>query len=373
MSPDPLALFVGAWLPYSETFVYDQVRQQQRFSAQVFARGCRAGAEQRFPYPRVTSLGNLESAAFFFLGRSATFTAAMRELRPRVVHAHFGLNGALARPLAEQVGAPLVVSFHGHDVPGLLQQNRFRPRYYRYQRTANAMFDYAALLLCASRELAEMLVRQRPRIESKVRIHELGIDLERFPVAARDDSPLRVLMVGRMVEKKGMAYGMQAFARLRRDFPEATLAIVGDGPLRPALVRLSRELGLQDAVTFCGALAHEAVRREMARASVLLAPSVVARDGDRESGMLVVKEAGASGLPVVASQHGGIPEIVVDGETGWLVPERDVDALAQNLLMLAADPGLRARAGEAARARMAERYDTVKQNRTLEALLASTL
>jgi len=366
-----LALFVGSWLPLSETFIYGQLRAQRRFRAHVFARRIDRTAAH-FPYPHVTALGAVAGARYFFTGRSSTIASQFARLRPRLAHAHFGLNGVLALPFARAHGVPLVVSFHGHDVPGLLAR---RPslRYARYRRLAAQLFEYASVLLCASGELAELLTQRAGAPAHKVEVHRLGVELADFPEVARDPDTLRVLMIGRLVEKKGMRYGIAAFAKLLARHPGARLVIVGDGPLRAALARCAQQLGIAHAVSFLGAVPAERVRAELAAASILLAPSVVARDGDRESGMIVVKEAAAARLPVVASRHGGIPEIIEHGHSGFLAAERDVETLARHLLELAADRSLRLEIGLLARAKIEREYDGRSQNELLERRLLRCL
>jgi len=174
-----------------------------------------------------------------------------------------------------------------------------------------------------------------------------------------------VVMVGRFVPKKGLVYGVRAFAECRRRRPRGRLIIVGDGERRAELEAAVREEGLAGHVTFAGALPHAEVAALLARADVLVAPSVTTANGDRESGIMVVKEASASGAVPLGTWHGGIPEIVEDGRTGFLVPERNVAALAGRLDELLADPALRRRMAEAARKKMAAEYD----NRTRVAAL----
>jgi glycosyltransferase involved in cell wall biosynthesis len=371
-SPVPSALFIGQWLPYSETFVHDQLCHQRRFHAHVFARGRAAGAA-RLAYPDVTALSEAESALLYWTGFAPRFTRELRAQRPRLIHAHFGTNGVLATPFARALGVPLVVSFHGHDVAGLFPQNRWTLRYARYQRHAAEMFEHASLLVCASSELADLLVSRAGAPAAKVVVHRLGIDLSRWDANVPRPGPLRVLMVGRLVEKKGMSHGLLAFSKLRRTVSDATLQIIGDGPLRAQLQRQAARLGMQACVELSGALPPDAVVAAMHRAHILMAPSVVARDGDRESGVLVLKEAAAAGLPTLGTLHGGIPEIIDDEVTGLLVPERDDAALSAALLRLAGDAGLRAQLGAAARRKMEQHYDTVRQHERLEELLASAL
>ena len=152
-------------------------------------------------------------------------------------------------------------------------------------------------------------------------------------------------------------YGIRAFAEARRARGRGRLVIVGDGPLQPQLAAAVREADAADHVTFAGALPHAEVAALLATADVLMAPSVTTANGDRESGTMVVKEASASGAVPLCTWHGGLPEIVDDGRTGYLVPERDVAALARRLEQLLADPALRRRFAEAGRAKMLAEYD----------------
>jgi glycosyltransferase involved in cell wall biosynthesis len=305
-----------------------------------------------------------------YLGLAPTIERMLRQHRVRGVFAHFGLNGAFALPFARRLGLPLTVLFHGHDVGGLLPVNRRSIRYFRYQRLAPELFAYASALLCASSELAgQLLAAGAP--ERKVGVHRLGIDLDRFvwtPPEAKPKEPL-VLMVGRLVEKKGMFDGIAAFARAKARFPGARLHIVGDGPLRSALESEARRAQLTASISFLGALSSAEVQRQMQAAHVILAPSFTTARGDRESGVIVLKEAAASGLPAIGTRHGGIPEIIDHESTGLLVPERSVDELSAALCRLLDDPQLRERMGRAARDKMVRCYDNRRQVAALEETL----
>jgi glycosyltransferase involved in cell wall biosynthesis len=217
--------------------------------------------------------------------------------------------------------------------------------------------------LAASDELAELIERVgAPR--DRVHVWRLGVEL---PSLDDDQQPAdEVLMVGRFVEKKGFEYGLRAFAAVSAGFSNLRLAIVGDGPLGSRLRELARSLGIDERVEFAGVLPHAEVLERVSRCRILLAPSVTAASGDRESGLIVVKEAAARGVPAVASRHGGIPEIIVDGATGFLVEERDVDTLADRLRRLLGSSALRDRFGLAARRRMEAEYEIGARVRELE-------
>lgn len=369
--PPPLAmaLCVGSWLPYSETFIYDQLQYQRRTRARVIALSAtrHAGA---FPHSDLVVLSPWQAFAYRHLGSTGRVERALVEGGARLIHAHFGLNGAFALPAAERLDLPLAVTFHGHDVGGLLPVNRRTARYWRYQRLAPRLFEYARRLICASTELAEFLLEQGAPAD-RVIVHHLGVDTRRFqpPLSPAREGAKRVLMVGRLVEKKGTVFGLQAFARTAQRHRDCELRIAGEGPLGALLLREVARLGIGSKVRFLGALSSARILAEMQSASVLLMPSVTTRRGDRESGVIVLKEAGATALPCVATHHGGIPEIIDDGSTGLLVGERDVAALSDALTALLDDEAKRARMGRAARERICKLYDSERQNERLESLL----
>lgn len=367
--PVEIAVFVGSWLPYSETFVYDQLRFQRRTHAHVFARG-RTPHASAFPYAPCTVLGPAARLGYLAGGIAPSLDRALAQSGARLAFAHFGVNGAYALPFVRRAGIPLAVMFHGHDVGGLMPQNRWTIRYARYQWLRDALFDYASLLFCASTELAEQLERLGAPVD-KLRVHRLGIDLERFTPGTPDDkSPApHVLMIGRLVEKKGMVYGIRAFARLRATLPDAKLDIIGTGPLREALAREVTDAGLDAHVRFLGALSHADVGALMHRAHLVMTPSVTTASGDRESGVIVLKEAAATGLPTIGTRHGGIPEIIEHERTRLLVEERDEAQLADALARILSRPDLQRAMGEAARAKMEREYDQRRQVAALEAAL----
>ena len=199
--------------------------------------------------------------------------------------------------------------------------------------------------------------------ERLIRVVPCGIEPGDFPPGTPE--PGRVLALGRLVEKKAPHLTIRAFALAAKDHPQAHLDIVGDGPLRGAVEAAAAEAGLGDRVTLHGALPHEACRALMRRAQIFAQHSVTAANGDTEGAPVAVAEAMATALPVVATRHSGIPEQVLDGETGILVAEGDVAGMGAAIARLLADPGLAARMGAAGRARALERLD---QSRLLDEL-----
>jgi colanic acid/amylovoran biosynthesis glycosyltransferase len=357
-SPPRLALFCTNFLLDSQVFIYEQLRQYRRWEADVFA--WRRFNPERFAFPRV----HRAEPSYVLRGMSRRFTRAFAERRYSLVHAHFGPAGAYARRYARSAGLPLLVTFHGYDVPLLSSARRFLPVNLPYALGGPGMLRDLRLGICASSELMNMLVELGIH-PSRLRVHRLGIDLDRFAFDPSRDRR-EVLMVGRLVEKKGFEFGLRAFAHALGRGVEARLTIVGDGERRPLLERVARELGVAARVSFVGSQTNEAVARHMARASVLLAPSVVARDGNRESGLIVVKEASAAGAVPIATRHGGIPDSVDDGLTGYLVEERDAAGMGERLARVLRDEALRAGLAAAGRAKMEREFDNEKLVAVLE-------
>ncbi|HEX6243539.1 MAG TPA: glycosyltransferase [Polyangiales bacterium] len=353
------AVFSSDFLDYSQTFVHQEVTHHTRYQVEVFCR--KRLYPERFAFEPVHVGGT-----FYALTRhSSAFHRTLSSGRFDLIHGHFGTGSCYALPYVARTGLPLVVTFHGYDVPLLRSSARYWPQNWPYALLSGQLLRRLTLGLCASQELLEMLSSFGvPR--ERLRLYHLGIDLSAFTRGVSGPVP-KVLMVGRFVEKKGFEFGLRAFAACRAQGLAAELVLVGAGEREQALRALAEELGLGESARFAGVLAPSAVAALMAESDVLLAPSVVAADGDRESGVIAVKEASSAQLPVVGTHHGGIPEIIDDGVTGYLVPERDVDGLADRLGRLLRDRALASRMGAAGRAKMKREYDLTRRVAALEA------
>ncbi len=299
------------------------------------------------------------------LGAPWPMAARLRPLAPVLVHAHCGIDGLLALPLAKALGVPLVTTLHGHEVSRtrsrLLLSGRLS--WTRYALFGRRLMKRGDLFLAVSEAVrARAVARGFP--EARTVVHHIGVDLDRLRPDPSLVEPGLVLHVGRLVEKKGTAVLLDAFAAVRARHPAARLVVIGDGPLRARLEH--RAAGLGDGVRFLGAQPPDAVARWMQRAWLIAAPSVTAADGDAEGLPTVLVEAAASGLPAVATRHSGIAEIVDDGVTGLLVPEGDTRALAEAIVASLGRKAARAQCARAARARAERSFDLVEQSRLLE-------
>ncbi|MGB0679614.1 MAG: glycosyltransferase [Polyangiales bacterium] len=355
-----VAIFSTNFVPYSQTFIYEQAKRHKRYAAEVFC--WRRLNADRFPFTPVHVAGPLYGLSTW----SPHFHRILGRRPFDLVHAHFGTGAIYAAPYARRHDLPLVVTFHGYDVPLLWNIRRFHPAYWPFALGARAMLRQMTLGLCDSGELRELLLAEGVP-EEKLRVHKLGIDIDDFQPAAPRARATRLIAVGRFVEKKGFEYVIRAFAPHAKAHPQLRLALIGDGPRRARLQAWVERLGLGAQVDFLGVLPAAQVREQLRQSDILLAPSVIAKDGDRDSGLLVAKEASAAGLPVLATVHGGLPEIVEHGVTGFLAPERDVGTLSAHLATLLADDALRQRMGAAARAKMLREYNADDVRDRLEA------
>jgi glycosyltransferase involved in cell wall biosynthesis len=359
MSARRVAMFREDFLPFSQTFVFEELRLLQRHRVDVFA--WRRLNEALFPYEPVHAGG----VPFLLTGYSHAFHAQFQSQPYELIHAHFGTSGMYALPYAARYRLPLVVTFHGVDVTVLGSWARFLPHRWPYAWLAPRLLQRMTLGLCVSHEIRDRL-RALGAPADRLVIHRLGIDLGQFTIGRRDPAKVEVVMVGRLVEKKGFEYGLQAFARVAKAHPNMGLTIIGDGARRRSLEQLASALGIVDRVTFTGVLPSGEVSERLRRSDVLLAPSVTGRDGNREGSPMTVKEGSASQVVPVSTYHAGIPEIVEDGRTGFLVHERDVDGLADRLERLVRDSSLRVRMGRAAREKMEREFDNRVQVDELE-------
>ena len=271
--------------------------------------------------------------------------------RHDVLHAHFGPNARRFLFARAQAGAPLVVTFHGYDFSS--EPRRLGTSMYE------RLFERADAVTVPSEHMWRALTSLGCPPEKLCRVR-LAIDVaamsfrERRP---RAGEPLRLVTVGRLVEKKGHEIALRALAAVRPSLGDVRYDLVGGGVLGEHLVTLARELGLDDVVTFHGARDSSFVRGVLERGDVFVLASRTAADGDQEGTPVALMEAMASGLPVVSTLHSGITEVVLAGRTGHLVPEGDVDALAGALLTLAREPDSWAALGRAGRDHVLAKYD----------------
>ncbi len=355
---------------YSETFLEDHVKFVSRKTTLLygypfprFGAGGRtvlsAALEQRIQ----AALANRDGSVTAALWReySEALAAFFARCGARVALVETGLMGAFVHEACTQAALPFVVHFHGLDAFGRELLERWKAHYERF-------FETAASLVVVSAAMRDQLIKLgAPR--DRVVLAPYGVAVEVAAVAAPAKTGPTFVAVGRFVEKKAPHVTLAAFHVVHRQVPAARLVMIGDGPMLSACREWAAKQGLAEAVTFAGVQSRAEVSRQMAASGIFVQHSVTAANGDSEGLPLAVLEAGAHGLPVVATRHAGIPDAVRDGVDGVLVAEKDVKAMALAMLRLAQNPALAAQLGAAFRRRVRADYSRRGSIERLQTLL----
>jgi colanic acid/amylovoran biosynthesis glycosyltransferase len=271
-------------------------------------------------------------------------------------------------PWLRQRALPAVVSFHGADA----QVDLDRPA---HAAATREMLALATLVLARSESLAER-IRAAGCPGEKIRVHRTGLPLAEIPASTRQvppDGAWRCVQASRLIAKKGLRTTLRAFTAFHREYPAATLTIAGEGPMLEELKALAGALGIGERVRFVGFLDQPQLRELYAASHLFLHPSELGADGDQEGVPNSMLEAMAAGLPVLATFHGGIPEAVEHGRTGFLVNEQDDVALGAAMLELARDTSRSSAISAAAAESVRRNFDLAEQTRVLEGYYAEAM
>jgi colanic acid/amylovoran biosynthesis glycosyltransferase len=309
---------VRSWfLPISETFIYSELVNLKAFSPIICCK--KTMNLEQFPYDPIYQFKNEEE-----------LREIIRNENVKLIHARFGVTGAELLNVKQALGIPMLTSFHGFDLPTNVRTIN------KYDGRLERLFKEGTAFTVTSNNMKKILVEYGcPK--HKIFVHHSGIDIEKFSYKKREfpeDGMITILSVGRLVEKKGMKYLIEAVHQVSQQYPQIRLRIVGDGNLRKELEAQVKQLKLENIVELLGETPHEDIIREMQQAHLFALASTTASDGNQEGIPNVLKEAMSTGLPVISTKHAGIPELVRDGRSGFLVPERDATAMAHSILHL---------------------------------------
>ncbi|MBD2346053.1 glycosyltransferase [Anabaena subtropica] len=279
-----------------------------------------------------------------------------------VIHCQFAtltFIGAVALPKVGTANAKLVVSCRGHDISAYMEEVS--------ESIHRQIFADGDQFLPNCDFFRDRLLKLGCPPE-KITVLRSGIDGDRFifkprhPIAGE---PIRIVTTGRLTEKKGVEYGIRAIAKLIAAGASVEYYVVGDGPLHKNLQQLIDSLNVDKSVKLLGWMQQQELINILDRSHIFLSPNVTAADGNQDAPVNTIKEAAAMGLPVVSTFHGGIPEVVEDGISGFLVAERDADALAEKLQYLIDHPSIWQAMGEAGRKYVETHYDIHTLNNDL--------
>jgi colanic acid/amylovoran biosynthesis glycosyltransferase len=286
--------------------------------------------------------------------------SVLKKRNARLLHIYFGQIAVHLLPLI-RAWQPSIVSFHGADV----MVDMHKPA---YREATRQMLDAVKLGLVRSESLRRAVV-DLGCDQKKIVVQHTGIPLEEFPFRERvfpQNGEWRLVQAGRLIEKKGLPMTLRAFASFLKRYPNATLTIAGEGPLLGELQKLARELKIENRVAFLGFISQEQLRESYHSSHIFLHPSATGSDGNQEGIPNSMLEAMASGLPVFATQHGGIPEAIENGVSGVLVPERNQDELARALVDATHQPDFLSRIARNGTEVVRKEFDLNEQVRRLE-------
>lgn len=357
-------------LPYSETFIADQGQFLKSFNP-VFT-GFQHSASGEYLLQNSTKLILEDYTASLALAKikhrlgfsaSKTWLKALEDQQPELIHAHFANDAIDGMYLSQQLQIPFVATIHGHDITKSDES-------YWFRKNRNKLFGKASKMIAVSNYIGDVLIAKGCP-EQNILQHYIGIDVNKFAGLKIESEQPNLLFVGRLVEKKGCSYLLDALAKLKPVYPELLLNIVGSGPLESKLRQQVIDLGLN--VNFLGHKTPEQIRELMLKAWLFTAPSITADNGDAEGLGMVFLEAQALRTPVISFTSGGVVEAVEHGVTGLLSPEKDVDSLAENISYMIENSDQRVKFGDNGRKRIEQKFDIIKQCQKLEDIYQSVI
>ncbi len=356
----------STYLHITEQWLYYQIARLRRYRPVVLTQETRNLGE--FPVQTLYSAQTYSPGRRWcnriirkLSGKYPFYSGVLRREGVQLIHAHFGYEGCRCLRAQKATALPLLTSFYGEDVVKYPRDRRWLRRYQR-------LFAAGRLFLVEGSTAGERLVEAGCPPE-KIRLHRLGVDLERIPFRPRrPGDKVRFMICAGFKAKKDIPCALLALGRAlqKRPFPCEVL-LIGDGPERGRVLQAIGRAGLENQVELRGMQPYAQVLKELPNCHILLQTSARAADGDTEGGApVILLDAQASGMPVVATLHADIPEYVRDGESGLLAPERDVEGLAECILALVENSKDWEAMGRSGRRHVEKNYNLAVQSGKLE-------
>lgn len=266
----------------------------------------------------------------------------------KAVLAEYGHTGVAMMEVCQKAKIPLIVHFHGHDAYHNKILDHEGKKY-------PELFEKADALIVVSKDMYQQLLHLGAPSE-KIYINPYGVKVSQFCGADPANAAPVFISVGRFVDKKAPHLTIMAFSQVLESSPKARLIMIGDGPLVEVCHQIVQALAITHSVEFRGACSHEQVAKEFKSARAFVQHSMRTSYGDSEGTPVAILEASAAGLPVVATRHAGIKDVILDGESGFLVEEGDVHAMARAMDQLVHDPALAAQLGQKGKTHIRNSY-----------------
>lgn len=378
MKGDSIAFVITEYLGLPETFIYEEIKNLDRFRPVVLTHN--VINYDLFPLDNIINLkeglwkindpnqgvaesftGKIKNMKHYFFAHNY-FKKLIKKENISIIHAQYGSDGVYSIPLKEKFNLPLVTSFRGLDASKAPKQN---PGIY------NELFKKGDIFLVRCNSMKKDLILLGCP-EDKIIVHHSSIDLEKFPYVKRKSisstSTVKILFVGRLVEKKGILDAVTVLKKILNKKYNVQMTIIGDGHLKEKSIKLADTLGVLDKITFKGFLSPNKIPNEMKKHHIFFLPCKTPMDEDKEGIPNSLMEAQASGMPVVSTLHSGVPEAVLDGETGYLVTEGDTDSMAERIIYLIEHPEVSARLGACGRKHIEKEFNILAQTKKLESI-----
>ncbi|WHH58357.1 glycosyltransferase [Petroclostridium sp. X23] len=342
------------------TYIYEEITAMKKYNILVLTK--RRENSHIYPFKNVYECKNKENPM-------KEYVNMIKKQKARLIHIKFGNDALQYIKLKRITGLPLVVSFHGYDASGALKNPWILHKYKK------ELFPNTDHIVTVSQKLKDNLAAAGCP-SNKITVLWSGIDLEKFyykPRTLNNGEAVRILSVARLTEAKGLKYLIEAFEKIVKIKPDIELSIVGNGPLKKELKKQISDLKLNQKVKIYDFISPHKIPDVMNDHHIFCLPSIVASNGIEEGTPNVLKEACASGMPVVATSHSGIPHVINNGKNGFLVNEKDTEQLAQSLIYLIEHSEIWESMSQWGRSHIEENFDKIKQAEKIEKIYADLI
>ena len=372
-----VAHMMRSYLGQSETFIWQYLHMLKNVFPVILARSLENLDQFRLPRGKLYKIFGPRFSRPWFIDnwnrrlRNKQYGYIQRIMESeeiRLIHAHYGPVGCDYLSLASYLNVSLITNFYGFDLSVHDVIDQYKQLYLR-------LFQAGQLFLVEGPCMQKKLISLGCPAE-KIRVQRIALDLEKYEIEKHKSDaqgPIKLLFVGRLVEKKGLAYALRALARLKKDF-SFEFKIIGNGGIEESIRKLADDLGFKKEIIWLGMQPHTGVLQELQACDILIQPSVTAGNGDTEGGApTIILEAQACGIPVIATHHADIPHITNENRSALLSPERDIEALSDNMRYLFSQPELWPEMGRCGRAYVEDFHDVRKEVIALEGIYENML